>query len=166
MVSSLFTVLVNLYIGTVMKIKNSDQLCRGLGPEGTSLFSTPYIGSISIGGGGGNRIPRCRRSFILWNRMHQEREELLWGKEPQEWLWWWFLEDVSSEAESGTPVEVDMTQKRRSRVKIRRPRLEKMVVEEKGFFMVERERERVGKGDNDCWRDGLERNEKRKGRRV
>jgi len=51
-----------------MKIKNYDQLCRGLGPEGTSLFSTPYLGSISIGGGsggGGSGDPRCRRPFIL-----------------------------------------------------------------------------------------------------
>jgi len=132
-----------------MKIKNYDQLCRGLGPEGTSLFSTPYLGSISIGGGsggGGSGDPRCRRPFILWNRMHQEREELLWGKEPQEWCWllkrWcWFLEDVSSEAEVGTPVAVDdMTKQRRSRAKIRRPWLDKVVVEEKGFFMVERDR--------------------------
>jgi len=36
--------------------------------------------------------------------------------------WCWFLEDVSSEAEVGTPVAVDdMTKQRRSRAKIRRP---------------------------------------------
>ena len=72
------------------------QLWRGLGPEGTSLFSTPYLGSISSGddgGGGGSR--RGRRPRILWIWMHKEDGACSVDDDTAElqerWRRWWVV---------------------------------------------------------------------------
>lgn len=55
--------LVNLVMGWM------DQLWSGLGPEGTSLFSTPYLGSISSSSSTtGRRGGEWWWSFLGWNR--------------------------------------------------------------------------------------------------
>ena len=62
-----------------------DQLWRGFGPVGTNLFSTPYLGSISLWGGAWRGLALILG--ILWSWKHKERGVPL--EKDSQWLWCW-----------------------------------------------------------------------------
>lgn len=111
---------------------------RGFGPEGTSLFSTPYLGSIWLGelDGGGSG---WRRWWILCSWMHKERE-FLFKKESQETEMYWFLEGAGKTtgwSENRAAVADDVRKRsRRRRRKTKKLRQCKEGDEEVEFCMA------------------------------